>query len=187
MFDPRSTRRAWEPVAKLPQTLMLAAGLGLLAFTVAWAAPPAASNAAAAAPEAKPGASCPVPEPPNAADGSLRGFTRHPTLYLEVDGKEVPAEIYRIGSDALLMISPKLPTPLVLKGWIVAAVPPGKIDKRPDGSVDVRRDAELKRLGSYSATYDTVTFEVAGHREVARMRPLGFLRPDGAPSSQRRR
>ena len=185
MFQPpslraRSSRGLLPPVS----ALLRAAGAVLLSTTASlvWAAPSAHSPS-------EPGAACPIPGRITAADGSLHGFAPSPrNYYLEVDGKEVPAELYHIDTTALLMISPTFATPVLLKAATVAAVPLAMLERKPDGTIDVRREAVLRPLGPYRATFDTVTFNVGGHSQALRMRPpLDFLRaPDsGSPHSPR--
>jgi hypothetical protein len=160
--------------------LLRAGGAALLLVTAspALAAPAAAPGARSAPSQPEPGTACPIPGRVTAADGSLRGFAPSPrNFYLEVDGKEVPAEIYHIDTTALLMISPKFATPVLLKATTVAAVPLAMLEKKPDGTIDVRREAVLRPLGPYRATFDTVTFSIGGHSQALRMRPpLDFLR-----------
>lgn len=157
--------------------LLVAGGWVLFSATLAWAAPASAPGGAATHPQFKVGDSCPVPGKVTAADGSLRGFAPATKFYLEVDGKEAPAELYNIDTTAILVISPTLPSPIVLKGLTVAAVPPAKIEKQADGRLDVRRDAVLQTLGPFKSTYDTVSFSIGGHSQVLRPRPsLDFLR-----------
>ncbi len=158
-------------------------GLMLLSATLALAAPAETPGPAAAKPRVERSESCPIPGRVTAADGSLRGFVPATHFYLEVDGKEVPAELYHIDTTAILVISRTLPSPLLLKAETVVAVPPAKIEKKPDGTVDVRQDAVLQPLGAFRATYDVVSFEIGGHRQALRPRPpLDFLRPPNSPS-----
>jgi hypothetical protein len=155
--------------------------------TLAWAAPAGAPGSPALPPGFKQGDSCPVPGRLTAADGSLSGFVPAPRLYLEVDGKDAPAELYRVPGRAILVISPRLSSPLVLAAMTVASVPSAKLDRHPDGTVDVRRDAELKPLGPYQIddTKNAVSFSIGGHSQVLRvLPPLDFLRAPGATSSQ---
>jgi hypothetical protein len=171
-------------LSALSPALLLAGGWVLLTATPAWGAPAGAPAAATAHPQVKVGDACPVPGRITAADGSLRGFAPATNFYLEVDGKEAPAELYRIDTTAVLVISPALPSPIVIKGMTVAGVPPAKIEKRADGTVDVRQDAVLQQLGSFNATYDTVSFKIGGHSQVLRSRPpLDFLKAPGAASA----
>jgi hypothetical protein len=188
MFDSATSpaRNARELVSTVAPFLMLAVGLALLAPGVAWTAPAAAPASGASSPDARPGASCPVPQRPNAADGSLRGFIPFPNHYLQVDGKEVPSKIYHIDQEAMLVISSALPSPVLLKGVVVVSVPLAKIEKRPDGTLDVSRDAVLERLGPYDATYDSVTFQVFGHSDAVLVKPLGFLQGAGGAPQRRR-
>lgn len=188
MFEPHCSalHPAREPKLTPPtaRALLLAMALPLLAPAIVRPAAAGAPATGAAPPPVKPGASCPIPERPNAADGSLRGFAPAPNLYLEIDGKEAPAEIYQIYGTAVLVVSSRLRSPVVLKGYAVAAVPAAKIEKRPDGTVDVRRDAVLEQLGAFTATSDSASFSIGGHRQVVRQRaPLDFLRAPGAPAT----
>lgn len=166
--------------------LLRAGGTVVLAATatLAWAAPGSTPGAAPAAPSFEPGTACPVPSKITAADGSLRGFAPSPrNHYLEMDGREVPAELYHIDTTAMLVISPKLASPLLLKATTVVAVPLAMLERKADGTIDVRRDAVLRPLGSFRATADAVTFSVGGHSEALRMRPpLDFLRAPEAGS-----
>jgi hypothetical protein len=162
------------------------AGLVVLAGGVGRAETAPAAGVAAPAPQIKLGDECPIPGRVTAADGSLRGFVPARHFYLEVDGKEAPAELYNIGAKAVLVISPSLPYPVVIKAMTVAAVPAGKIEKKADGTVDVRPDAaELKTLSLATATYDAVSFNIGGHSQVLRSRPpLDFLRAPQRSSPQ---
>lgn len=193
MFQPRLhprflLDRLIRQAAPLPgalAVLLRASGAAVLAATasLAWAAPGAPPGAVPAAPSPEPGRACPVPGKITAADGSLRGFAPSPrNHYLEMDGKEVPAELYHIDTTAMLVISPKLASPLLLKATTVLAVPLGMLERKADGTIDVRREAVLRPLGPFRATADAVTFSVGGHGEALRMRPpLDFLRaPEGS-------
>jgi hypothetical protein len=186
-------RASWRGRSPLGQTrgrlaaAVLVAGAVLAGDGWSWAETAAAAGAAAAAPQYKLGDACPIPGRITAADGSLRGFVPAHHFYLEVDGKEAPAELYNIGAKAVLVISPSLPYPVVIKALTVAAVPPGKIEKKADGTLDVRPDAAvLQTLSPATATYDTVSFAIGGHSQVLRTRPpLDFLRAPKRSSPQR--
>jgi len=87
------------------------------------------------------------------------------------------------------VVSPTLASPLLLKAWTVAAVPLAMLEKKADGTIDVRRDAALHPIGPFRATADTVTFSIGGHSDALRMRPpLDFLRaPEPTTSWQHHR
>jgi hypothetical protein len=175
-------RPASGPLPVLAAALLIAGAL--LSAPPAWTAPAAGPGSSPAAPQFKEGDACPIPGRITAADGSLSGFVPAHHFYLEIDGKEAPAELYNIGHTALLIISPRLPSPVVLKALTVAAVPLAKIAKKPDGTVDVRRDAgALQTLGPVEATNDTASFDLDGHHQVLRLRPrLDFLREPAGTS-----
>ena len=154
--------------------LLLAGALGLFTAALASAAP------AAGKPEVKVGDSCPVPHRLTAADGSLRDFAPVAAYLLAVDGKEVPAEIYQSQHSTALVISPALASPLLLRGGAIAAVALAKIEKKPDGTIDVRRDAVLTPQGVYRSENEVLTWKIGDHTEVLRPRPpLDFPRSPG--------
>jgi hypothetical protein len=176
-----ATPRAF-PGAVLPAGL-LAAWLGVLCAPLLCAAPAAPAPAATAPSGASPLESCPIPGRINAADGSLSGFAPAPRLYLVIDSKEAPAEIYRVPGRAILVISPRLSSPVILANSVLASVPAAAIDRHADGTVDVRRDAQLKRLGTYQMdeASNSIAFTAEGLKQAVHVRPpLDFLRAPGS-------
>jgi hypothetical protein len=172
---PSSTSPSRSPLPVAAALLLLAGCLAVLLPMLAWAAP------APDKPGVQVGDSCPVISPLTAADGSLRDFAAVPTYFLAVDGKEVPGEIYQSQHVTVLVISPALASPVLLRGGAVAAVALAKIEKRPDGTLAVRRDAVLTPQGTYQADNDELTWKVGGHTETLRARPrLDFLRDPAA-------
>ncbi|HEY6324074.1 MAG TPA: thioredoxin family protein [Thermoanaerobaculia bacterium] len=126
-----------------------------LAFGVALG--PGDRSAVAAAP----------PSPPLARH--LSGFTRDSEFVLAVDGVPVPVELYKAESaGAIVLISPSLHSPLVLRAGTLATVDAGKLLKHPDATLDVATDAVLTPRGTFEITQDGVAFTIDGHRASVR-------------------
>jgi thiol-disulfide isomerase/thioredoxin len=151
---------------------------------LAWALPGALAGLLAAAP-ALAGSSTPpagataesCPIPPKAA-APLRDFKPIDDLYLEVDKRKVAAELFRSETaGAMLVISPALSVPLVLRAESLFSVDRAAIERQPDGAASVKAGAALKPLGKFEITDDSARFSADGHQaELLPTPPLLGLR-----------
>jgi thiol-disulfide isomerase/thioredoxin len=115
------------------------------------------------------------------ADSPLRDFKLINDVFLEVDGKRVPAEIYRSDSaGAMLVISAALPWPAVLREASLAAADPAGIEKGSDGVVNLKPDAVLKPLGNFQIIGEAASFTADGRQATLRAIPplLGLRRAE---------
>jgi thiol-disulfide isomerase/thioredoxin len=99
------------------------------------------------------------------ADNVLRDFQRTGDYVLVVNGKPAPAEIYQSQrAAALLVISSSFPSPVLLSPGMGAAqtVNLMKIDKKPDGSIDLLSDAVLAPQGAIDLQDEEVHFKADG-------------------------
>lgn len=157
---------------------MLLAVFSALTLLVCSASPATAQGKTAASPPAAAGESCPLPA---RADAPMQDFKPVHDLFLDVDGKRVPAEIYRSDSaGAMLVISSALPWPAVLRATTLASVDPAAIEKKSDGVVNLRPDAVLKLRGAFQINGDTASFTADSRQATLRSRPplLGLRRAD---------
>ncbi len=119
-----------------------------------------AALAAGASVAALPGAAQRVP-----ADNVLRDFQRDGDYLLVINGKRVAAEIYRSQrAAAMLVISSSFPSPVLLMPGMGAAqtVNLMKIDKKPDGSIDLLSDAVLAPQGPIDIQDEGIRFKADG-------------------------
>jgi thiol-disulfide isomerase/thioredoxin len=126
--------------------------------------------------------SCPLPPK---ADAPLRDFKRISDVYLEVDGKQAPAELYRSETaGAILVISPALSSPVMLRASVLMTVDPSAIEKRPGGVADVKSGAVLKPLGQFEVTNDSARFTAGGRQAALLPTPplLGLRQADEVKS-----
>ncbi|HEV8241176.1 MAG TPA: thioredoxin family protein [Thermoanaerobaculia bacterium] len=93
-------------------------------------------------------------------DHALRDFESSGSYVLTVDGKVTDAEIYESNTPAVLVISPVLPTPVLLRPGklTVETVPLAKVARQDDGSVGLLADAEISPLGKYKPNGPSVAF-----------------------------
>ncbi len=111
------------------------------------------------------------------ATGTLAGFQRTGEWLLEVGGAEVPnAEIYLSElAGAYLIISSKLPAPVILlpRTSSVQTVNLMKIDRLPDGSIDLLPGAALSSQGTFEVLGDgeRVRFAVDGIKAALKAKP----------------
>jgi thiol-disulfide isomerase/thioredoxin len=119
-----------------------------------------AAIAVGAAVAASPAAAQRVP-----ADNVLRDFQRIGDYVLVINGKPVPAEIYQSQrAAALLVISSSFPSPVLLSPGLGAAqtVNLMKVEKKPDGSIDLLSDAVLAPQGAIDLQDEEVHFKADG-------------------------
>jgi len=140
---------------------MLAAGAAILALS---AALPAAAQR--------------VP-----ADNVLREFQRTGDYVLVINGKQVPAEIYLSQrAAAMLVISSSFPSPVLLSPGtgMAETVNLMKVDKKPDGSVDLLSDAILAPQGPIDIQDEEIHFKADGISATLANTPplLGLRRVD---------
>lgn len=115
------------------------------------------------------------------ADSVLRDFRRTGDYLLLVQGKQVPVEIYQSErAAALLILSSSLPSPALLSSGsrTAATVNLMKIQKKPDGSIDLLADAVLAPQGPIQFAGEDVNFAVDGRQATLRPQPplLGLKR-----------
>jgi thiol-disulfide isomerase/thioredoxin len=99
------------------------------------------------------------------ADNTLRDFERIGDYVLAVNGKDVPAEIYQSQrAAAILIVSSSLPSPVLLTpgGGSAATVNLMKMDKKPDGSIDLLSDATLAPQGPIDIEEEVIRFKADG-------------------------
>jgi thiol-disulfide isomerase/thioredoxin len=118
-----------------------------------------------------------------APDTTLRDFQRISDYVLVVGGKEVPAEIYQSQrAAAMLVISSSLPSPVLLTPGTNSATTVFlmKIDKKPDGSIDLLPGAPLQNQGAIEFQDEEVRFKADGKSAVLKPTPplLGPHRAD---------
>lgn len=110
-----------------------------------------------------------------AVDNVLKGFQRTGDYLLVVDGKDVPAaEIYLADQiPAYLVMSTALPAPVLLspRSGLAETVPIMKVLKRPDGSVDLLADAELKSQGEFQVIRDVGEVRFTAGTKKATLKP----------------
>jgi thiol-disulfide isomerase/thioredoxin len=148
---------------RFPWLFVLAAALLLLALATA-----AAPGAAAAQ---------------GAPDTGLRDFQRISDYVLVINGREAASEIYQSQrAAALLVLSSALPSPVLLMPGSnsVTTVFLMKIDKKPDGSIDLLPGAALQPQGGIEFQEEEVRFKADGKSAVLKTTPplLGPHRVD---------
>jgi thiol-disulfide isomerase/thioredoxin len=113
---------------------------------------------------------------------AMRGCQRISDYVLVVGGKEAPAEIYQCSQPALLVISSALASPVLLSPATSSAstVNLMKIDKRPDGTLDLLPGAPLAAQGSLEFVEEEVHFRIDGRGAELKPAPplLGLRRVD---------
>jgi thiol-disulfide isomerase/thioredoxin len=113
---------------------------------------------------------------PSAAqgDGEMRDFQRISDYVLWVNDKEVPAEVYQSQrAAALLVVSSALPSPVLLAPSHGAAetVNLMKVEKKPDGSIDLLAGAVLAQQGLIDFQDENVSFKADGRNAVLKPTP----------------
>lgn len=99
------------------------------------------------------------------ADNVLRDFQRTGDYVLVINGKPAPAEIYQSQrAAALLVVSSAFPSPVLLSPGLGVAqtVNLMKVDKKPDGSIDLLSDAVLAPQGPIDLQDEEVHFKADG-------------------------
>ncbi len=113
---------------------------------------------------------------------AMRGCQRVSDYVLVVGGKESPAEIYQCPRPALLVISSAFTSPVLLSPGSNSAstVNLMKIDKKPDGSLDLLGGAPLAALGPLEFVDEEVRFKADGKSAALKPTPplLGLRRAD---------
>ncbi len=117
------------------------------------------------------------------ADEVFKGFEPNGDLILELDGEVANADLYfsdRAG--AFLIMGSMLSSPVLVgtRTGSVETVHLMKVMKQADGSVDLRADAALESLGSFTIEGTEVHFDLKGKSAVLKPRPdlLGFQAKD---------
>lgn len=98
-------------------------------------------------------------------DHVLRDFQRTGDYVLMVNGKQVPAEIYQSQrAAAILLMSSSLMSPVLLSPGLGVAqtVNLMKVQKKPDGSIDLLSDAVLTTQGALDIRDEEVHFKADG-------------------------
>jgi thiol-disulfide isomerase/thioredoxin len=117
------------------------------------------------------------------ADNVLRDFQRISDYVLVFNGKQVPAEIYQSQrAAAILIISSSIPSPVLLSpgSGSASTVNLMKMEKKPDGTIDLLADAQLAPQGPIELADEEIHFKVDGHSAVLATAPalLGLRRAD---------
>jgi thiol-disulfide isomerase/thioredoxin len=117
------------------------------------------------------------------ADNVLRDFQRISDYVLVFNGKQVPAEIYQSQrAAAILIISSSIPSPVLLSpgSGSASTVNLMKVEKKPDGTIDLLADAQLAPQGAIELTDEEIHFKVDGHSAALATAPplLGLRRAD---------
>lgn len=145
--------RLVSPTTTRPGSCLALTAAILAAAAFALGPPGAAAQGAQAPPPARP----------------LQGLVRDAAFILIVDGARVPVELYKGESaGAIVLLSPRLPSPLVLRAGALAAVDAAKVRKRPDATLDVAADAVLRPRGTFQVIPDGVRFAIDGHQVSVR-------------------
>jgi thiol-disulfide isomerase/thioredoxin len=117
-------------------------------------------------------------------DNVLRDFQRIGDYVLVINGKQVPAEIYQSQrtAAAILVISSSFPSPVLLSPGTGTAetVNLMKVEKKPDGTIDLLSDAALAPQGAIDIQDEEVHFKADGISAVLATAPplLGLHRVD---------
>jgi thiol-disulfide isomerase/thioredoxin len=99
----------------------------------------------------------------------LRGFVRDVEFILVMDGAQAPLELYKSESaGAIVLLSPRFRSPLVLRAGALATVDAAQLEKRPDATLDLAADAVLTPHGTFQVTRDGVAFAIDGHQASVR-------------------
>ncbi|HVT14918.1 MAG TPA: thioredoxin family protein [Thermoanaerobaculia bacterium] len=108
----------------------------------------------------------------------MRDFKPIDDLYLVVDKRRVAAELFRSETaGAMLVISPALSAPMVLRAELLFTVDRAAIEKQADGVASVKPGAALKPLGKFEIIADSARFNAEGHQaELLPTPPLLGLR-----------
>ncbi len=119
------------------------------------------------------GATCPLP-PPKAISwsGERYDFLRIGNFFLLIDGKREPAEFYR--SDrlgAVLVVSPSLASPVLLRAESVSTVKPAALEKKTDTGVTLRPEAPPTPRGAFAEVDGDARFTLDGHQVTLREQP----------------
>jgi thiol-disulfide isomerase/thioredoxin len=117
----------------------------------------------------------------NPADAAMRDFQRISDYVLSINGKDAPCEIYQSQSAAaLLVISSALPSPVLLSPAQGAAetVNLMKVEKKPDGSIDLLAGAVMALQGPIEFQGEEVGFKAEGRNALLKPTPplLGMHR-----------
>jgi thiol-disulfide isomerase/thioredoxin len=117
------------------------------------------------------------------ANNPIRGFQRISDYVLSINGKDAPSEIYQSQSAAaLLVISSALPSPILLSPAQGAAetVNLMKVDKKPDGSIDLLAGAVMALQGPIEFQGEEVGFKAEGKSALLKPTPplLGMHRAE---------
>jgi hypothetical protein len=118
-----------------------------------------------------------------AADNVLRDFQRIGDYVLVFNGKQVPAEVYQSQrAAAILIISSSFPSPVLLSPGSGSAMTVNlmKVEKKPDGSIDLLADAQLAPQGPIELADEEIHFKVDGHSATLATAPplLGLRRAE---------
>jgi ABC-type multidrug transport system fused ATPase/permease subunit/thiol-disulfide isomerase/thioredoxin len=152
-------RRLLGTAARAASAALLAAALAMVAPPAAHAAPGAATAASQAAP----------PPAAPAAPAPLRGFVRDISYAMDVDGRQVPVELYKSErAGAIVLVSPSLRLPLLLRAGVLATLDPAQLERHPDGSIDLAPTPAPSRQGSFQVTQSGVRFAFEGHSAEVR-------------------
>lgn len=116
-------------------------------------------------------------------DHVLRDFQRTGDYVLVINGKQVPAEIYQSQrAAAMLVMSSSFLSPVLLSPGLGVAqtVNLMKVQKKPDGSVDLLSDAVLSTQGALDVQDEGVRFKADGISAALVTTPplLGLRRAD---------
>jgi len=116
-------------------------------------------------------------------DHVLRDFERTGDYLLAIDGKHVPAEIYQSQrAGAILVLSSSFLSPVLLAPSLGVAqtVNLMKVQKKPDGTIDLLSDAVLSTQGALDIQDEEVHFTADGIRASLVNAPplLGLRRVD---------
>jgi len=116
------------------------------------------------------GDQCPLPA--RQAANLPSEFRRISDYFLVVNDQRVAAEIYQSERPgAVLVLSSALPAPALFMADSVATVNPEKLEKKPDGVVNLRPEGVLAPEGKYEYVDDEVRFTFQGRQGVLRPQP----------------
>lgn len=117
-----------------------------------------------------------APDSPGAgAAGAVSDFQATGEYVLEVDGKDVKADIYHSDrSAAFLVVSPALPTPVVLQPRTqeLESAAAAKITKLQDGTMVLQPDYRIGAASKFNVAGEDVLFEVGGKHAKIKERPF---------------
>jgi thiol-disulfide isomerase/thioredoxin len=117
------------------------------------------------------------------ADNVLRDFQRSGGYVLVINGKQVPADVYQSQrAAAILIVSSSFLSPVLLSPGLGVAqtVNLMKLNKKPDGSIDLLADAVLTTQGALDVQDEEVHFKADGISATLATTPplLGLRRVD---------